>query len=186
MSSADGRDLLLTSRCLHGMQAGAFSPVPHTNPTLPTRTIKTVVDPALGTKRTCPNCAARFYDLGKDPIECPACEATFIAEPILPSKQDQPAPEAAEAAPAPAAASATSEPAKDDIELVSLDDVDDDADAVDDDETAAIADVDLGDAEVEAAGGDDDEDGPFLETDDDDDPGVSDLIGPASAADDNE
>jgi uncharacterized protein (TIGR02300 family) len=50
-----------------------------------------VVSDELGTKRTCPNCAARFYDLNKDPITCPKCEQSFVAEPLLPSKADQPA-----------------------------------------------------------------------------------------------
>lgn len=36
-----------------------------------------------GTKRACPKCAVRFYDLNKDPIICPCCEATFDLETIL-------------------------------------------------------------------------------------------------------
>lgn len=31
--------------------------------------------PEWGLKRTCTTCAARFYDLGKDPILCPKCGA---------------------------------------------------------------------------------------------------------------
>jgi uncharacterized protein (TIGR02300 family) len=34
----------------------------------------------LGTKRACPSCAARFYDLGKRPIECPKCAFSFEPE----------------------------------------------------------------------------------------------------------
>ena len=34
--------------------------------------------PALGTKRICSGCAAKFYDLGKDPIVCPTCETVFV------------------------------------------------------------------------------------------------------------
>ena len=33
--------------------------------------------PEWGTKRTCQNCGARFYDLMHDPIVCPLCQATF-------------------------------------------------------------------------------------------------------------
>ena len=33
--------------------------------------------PEWGTKRTCQNCGARFYDLMHDPIVCPLCHATF-------------------------------------------------------------------------------------------------------------
>ncbi|MBU2958367.1 FYDLN acid domain-containing protein [Paracoccus sp. 1_MG-2023] len=30
-----------------------------------------------GTKRLCPHCATRFYDLQKDPMTCPACGNQF-------------------------------------------------------------------------------------------------------------
>ncbi|KGJ21320.1 TIGR02300 family protein [Paracoccus sanguinis] len=33
-----------------------------------------------GTKRLCPVCAARFYDLGNDPMTCPACGNSFSVE----------------------------------------------------------------------------------------------------------
>jgi uncharacterized protein (TIGR02300 family) len=32
-----------------------------------------------GTKRACQACAARFYDLNRDPITCPMCQAVFQA-----------------------------------------------------------------------------------------------------------
>jgi uncharacterized protein (TIGR02300 family) len=37
-----------------------------------------VAKPELGTKRICAGCAAKFYDLGKDPIVCPTCETVFV------------------------------------------------------------------------------------------------------------
>jgi uncharacterized protein (TIGR02300 family) len=44
-----------------------------------------------GTKRTCPKCGTRFYDLGKDePISCVECGTNFEVEPILKSKQPLP------------------------------------------------------------------------------------------------
>ena len=44
-----------------------------------------------GTKRTCPKCGVRFYDLGKDdPVTCIACDASFVPEPVLKSKQPMP------------------------------------------------------------------------------------------------
>ena len=44
-----------------------------------------------GTKRTCPKCAERFYDLGKeDPVTCIACGTAFVPEPVLKSKQPMP------------------------------------------------------------------------------------------------
>src|ERR1700742_1175741 len=39
---------------------------------------QSVANPALGTKRICSGCAAKFYDLGKDPIVCPTCETVFV------------------------------------------------------------------------------------------------------------
>lgn len=42
-----------------------------------------MVKPDLGTKRVCPSCAARFYDLQKRPIECPKCAFTFEPEMLL-------------------------------------------------------------------------------------------------------
>jgi uncharacterized protein (TIGR02300 family) len=47
--------------------------------------------PEWGTKRTCPKCANRFYDLGKeDPVVCIACGNEWDPEPILKSKQPLP------------------------------------------------------------------------------------------------
>jgi len=37
-----------------------------------------VAKAALGTKRICTGCAAKFYDLGKDPIVCPTCETVYV------------------------------------------------------------------------------------------------------------
>ena len=36
-----------------------------------------------GTKRSCPKCAIRFYDLNADPITCPSCGASFDLDTIL-------------------------------------------------------------------------------------------------------
>ena len=41
-----------------------------------------------GTKRTCPKCGTRFYDLQKDdPVVCIDCSNEWVPEPILKSKQ---------------------------------------------------------------------------------------------------
>jgi TIGR02300 family protein len=54
-----------------------------------------VVKADLGTKRVCPSCGARFYDLSKRPIECPKCAYAFEPEALY--KQRRPRqPEAAE------------------------------------------------------------------------------------------
>lgn len=43
-----------------------------------------------GTKRQCPKCSTRFYDLGNDtPVICISCEQKFKPEIVLKSKQHQ-------------------------------------------------------------------------------------------------
>ena len=42
-----------------------------------------LIKPDLGTKRVCPSCAARFYDLQKRPIECPKCAFAFEPDALL-------------------------------------------------------------------------------------------------------
>src|SRR5213592_42114 len=47
-----------------------------------------MVKPEWGTKRTCPKCSTRFYDLGTDdPVHCIECGTDFVPEPVLKSKQ---------------------------------------------------------------------------------------------------
>ncbi len=44
-----------------------------------------------GTKRTCPKCGTRFYDLGKQvPVTCIECGVAWDPEPVLKSKQPLP------------------------------------------------------------------------------------------------
>ena len=83
-----------------------------------------------GTKRACPKCNTRFYDLGhEDPVTCIACGNVWAPEPILKSKQTQLFEVAKPAA-------------KVDDAAASDDDLDIDADA---DEEGDAPDVDLGD-----------------------------------------
>ena len=43
-----------------------------------------------GTKRTCPKCGTRFYDLGEEnPVVCIDCANEWVPEPILKSRQPQ-------------------------------------------------------------------------------------------------
>src|SRR4051794_41682474 len=47
-----------------------------------------MVKPEWGTKRTCPKCSTRFYDLGKDdPVHCIECGTDFMPEAVLKAKQ---------------------------------------------------------------------------------------------------
>ena len=105
-----------------------------------------MVKPEWGTKRTCPKCSTRFYDLGsEDPVDCINCGTDFVPEPVLKSKQ----PLAFEAA-----APVVKEPARDD-ELAADDlAVDEDAEISADEEV----DIDTGDNDLGVeTGGEDDE-----------------------------
>lgn len=44
----------------------------------------------LGTKRVCPSCGARFYDLLRRPIECPKCRFAFEPEALLRARRPRP------------------------------------------------------------------------------------------------
>src|SRR3954452_18968254 len=47
-----------------------------------------MVKPEWGTKRTCPKCSTRFYDLANDnPVHCISCANEWVPEPVLKSKQ---------------------------------------------------------------------------------------------------
>jgi len=48
--------------------------------------------PEWGTKRICPNCGARYYDLRKDPPICPSCGAVYDPEALLKSRRARSAP----------------------------------------------------------------------------------------------
>jgi uncharacterized protein (TIGR02300 family) len=137
-----------------------------------------VVKAELGTKRTCPSCAARFYDLLKSPIVCPKCGANFVPASILPSKGDMPA---MAPAPKPRAVEETDDIVSSDVELVSLEDAEA-PDVVDDDETAGIEDVDLG----EEAGADEAEDDTFLVEEEEEGDNMSGLLDTGGKEEDEE
>lgn len=96
-----------------------------------------------GTKRSCPKCATRFYDLTKDePITCISCGYAWQAESVLKSKQPMPFEEAAKPG------KTADDVADDDLDL----DVD-----VDDGDVSPDNDVDLGgDDDLGVAAADDD------------------------------
>ena len=123
-----------------------------------------MVSDELGTKRTCPSCAARFYDLGKSPIVCPKCGASFIAEALLPSRGEQPPRPVPK--PAPVSVAADDDEDIGDVDVVSLEDVE-----VEADDDADIADVDLG------GDGNDGGDDVFLEEEEEEADGMGGLIG---------
>ena len=107
----------------------------------------TMVKAEWGTKRSCPKCATRFYDLGKDdPVTCIECGNAFVPEPVLKSKQPMPF-EVAVAAPE------KPEPADDDLAAEELVPDEDEEPSADDEVDLATGEEGLG-----VATGDEDED----------------------------
>jgi uncharacterized protein (TIGR02300 family) len=106
--------------------------------------------PARGSKRVCPSCGARFYDLNRTPITCPLCQAVYQL-PTTPSRRSERA-QAAEARKAEEEAKAR--PVPEPVEVISLEEAEE-AGA-----EAAIAEeeeiVDLGEDAPEIPPGDDD------------------------------
>lgn len=47
--------------------------------------------PEWGLKRLCPSCGARFYDLLRDPVPCPACGAVHALDALSERKAAGPA-----------------------------------------------------------------------------------------------
>lgn len=47
--------------------------------------------PEWGTKRICPSCGTRYYDLMRDPVVCPKCSTPFDPEAFLKSRRSRPA-----------------------------------------------------------------------------------------------
>ena len=99
-----------------------------------------------GTKRSCPKCGTRFYDLGKDdPVTCLNCGISWEPEPVLKSKQPLPydAPKVEVA------------PEKEDADLAADElEIDEEAEENPDDEVDLGGDDDIG---VPGAGGDEEE-----------------------------
>jgi len=109
--------------------------------------------PEWGTKRSCPKCGTRFYDLGKeDPVTCIECGETWDPEPVLKSKQPIPF--------EPDSKKKKDGEADSDLGGDDTDDELKDIENIDDEEDSPDNDVDLGgddDLGVSKAKGDDDE-----------------------------
>jgi uncharacterized protein (TIGR02300 family) len=104
-----------------------------------------MVKPEWGTKRSCPKCGTRFYDLGaEEPITCIECGNQWHPEPVLKSKQPIPYEEEAK----------KEEVETEDADLADDDDLGD----IDDGEDSPDNDVDLGgDDDLGVPGAADDE-----------------------------
>ena len=47
--------------------------------------------PEWGSKRICPSCGTRYYDLQRDPITCPKCATEYDPEAFIKSRRTRPA-----------------------------------------------------------------------------------------------
>ena len=121
--------------------------------------------PELGTKRLCGNCAAKFYDLGKDPIVCPKCHTVLQLAALTRSRP--------EPARAQAAAEEVVVPETQEAEFVSLEEADAEVEGKKAPEGEV---VDGADEEIEI----EDEqldDAAFIEEQEEGDDDVADIIG---------
>lgn len=116
--------------------------------------------PELGTKRDCPSCGAKFYDLSKNPAVCPKCKHEFVPDAGAKAKRAKPVEKPKEKA-APRAV----EPGEEETDDVSLD-------AMRDEELAAEG---VGDDVLEDIDDDADDDA-FLPDDEDEEDDVSGII----------
>ncbi|HEX3883341.1 MAG TPA: TIGR02300 family protein [Stellaceae bacterium] len=92
--------------------------------------------PEWGTKRICPSCGTRYYDLMREQVICPRCSTPFDAEAFLKARRSRPvAPVEKEVAPAGGADELDAE-----VET-------DDAEAAEDDEEEGVVAIADGDEE---------------------------------------
>ncbi|MEQ8328110.1 MAG: TIGR02300 family protein [Parvibaculaceae bacterium] len=127
--------------------------------------------PELGTKRDCPSCGGKFYDLNKNPVVCPKCKHEFVPDTGAKAKRAKPAEKPKEKAPKRAAV------AEDDGN-VSLDAMRDEELASDSDD-----DIDMDDVDVDVEDDDSDDDA-FLPDDEDEDDDVSGIVRGGKSDDD--
>ena len=129
--------------------------------------------PELGTKRVCPACGTKYYDLSRSPITCPNCGTVF--EVAAPTSRAAPA---HVVAPVVAAAAVVAhEEIERDADVISLDAVEEEAEPdagpdADEDE-AVIPDAEEIDADIEA---EDDAAAPFLDEEEEGGDDVADLL----------
>lgn len=138
--------------------------------------MRPVAKPELGTKRVCPSCGTKYFDLKRDPITCPNCGTVFVlaARDRLPPKEEK-KPKVVEKEAV--AVADDEEEESEDVEIIALEDAeapDTDAeadDAVESDEVVLPdADADA-DEEIEA-----DEDDTFIAEEDEEGDDVSGLL----------
>ena len=125
--------------------------------------------PARGSKRVCPSCGARFYDLSRTPIICPACQAVYQVPPPPTRRGERAAPVEIREKVEPVLKAKVVEEA----ETISLEDAEEAGESIPIEEDEEI--VVLGDDEPGIPAADDDN--AFLEQPDEE-PDVSGIVGP--------
>jgi uncharacterized protein (TIGR02300 family) len=113
--------------------------------------------PARGSKRVCPSCGARFYDLNRTPIVCPVCQTVYQVTPPAPSRRSE---RAAPVAPKVVVVEEVDAPVLGGADVISLEEVEEAGAEVPIEDDEEI--VDIGDDGVEVPAADDDENA-FLE-----------------------
>lgn len=145
-----------------------------------------MVKAELGTKRVCPNCGTRFYDLSKRPITCPKCGSAFEPEALFkqrrphPIDDDKPEKEAGEVDSELENEEDTIETTEDEPELAESEDDDEGARQTSDHTAGGMSVVDADDVTIEDIDDDaveeDEEDDALLEPDEGDEDDVSGII----------
>ena len=139
-----------------------------------------MANPELGAKQICPNCGAKFYDLGRRPAVCPKCQTAFDPEEAVKTRRVR----ARSVVPDYETEDDAAEKPAVEAEVEGFEDEVDDTPEIDqaaaaeplevedgDEPVEPTAEPDLGvDFEEEVALEDDVEDVPFLEDDDEDFP----------------
>ncbi len=125
-------------------------------------------NPAKGTKRVCPSCGARFYDLSRAPIICPVCQAVYQVTPPPSRRGERAAPPEPRPKPAPVIKPPVVVP-----DPISLEDAEEVGETIPIEAEEEI--VDLGDDEPEIPPAADDD--RFLEEQPDEEPDVSGIVG---------
>ncbi len=124
--------------------------------------------PVRGTKRVCPSCGARFYDLNRTPIVCPVCQSVYQVTPPHTRRGERAQPEARKVEEQEAQAPVLEGP-----EIISLEDAEEGTSDVPIEEDEEI--VDIGDEAAEIPAGDDEN--AFLEEEEEGEADVSGIVG---------
>jgi uncharacterized protein (TIGR02300 family) len=125
--------------------------------------------PAKGTKRVCPSCGARFYDLSRTPVICPVCQAVCQVTPPPTRRSERAAPPETR----PKVQPVIKVPVVAEPDAISLEDAEA-GEAIPIEAEEEI--VDLGDDADEIPAATDD-DNTFLEEQPDEEPDVSGIVG---------